>query len=319
MSRGQNAFTTLKERRNEIITLYSSPLKSEYIWKTKPRSEIDKISIISDNMFHAMFNHPKGKKYIAYLLSKFLKIDNDKVLETMEIISNDIPKDKASSVSQRCDCVCLVDNTVITIEMNNNSSIEVLHRNMDYNNKQYNAIVKSSKDYDKYRQSILFNFNNFSFEGKEETYYISYLKDEEGTVLTDALIIINIYIPNLIKKCYNCGIEILDEIEKFIYALIEENEEKLSEIIKEMPIVKEYVKDAKNFLTEEEELKFNYDREQAMAEEMHKIGVLEGIEQGKEKTTIDLIKNMYANGVSIDIIAKSAKLSIDEVKGYLNV
>ena len=83
--------------------------------------------------------------------------------------------------------------------------------------------------------------------------------------------------------------------------------------------MKEYVKDAKNFLTEEEELKFNYDREQAMAEEMHKIGVLEGIEQGKEKTTIDLIKNMYANGVSIDIIAKSAKLSIDEVKGYLNV
>lgn len=319
MNLGQNDFPTLKERRNEITTLYSLGRKTEYAWKTKPRKEVDKLSIVSDNMFHAMFNHPKGKKYIAYLLSKFFKIDNDKVLETMEIISNDVPNNKASSVSQRCDCVCVVDNTVITIEMNNNSSIEILHRNMDYNNKQYNAIVKSSKDYDKYRQSILFNFNNFSFAGKEETYYISYLKDEEGTVLTDVLIIINIYIPNLIKKCYTYGVESLDEIEKFIYALIEEEEGKLSEIIKEMPIVEEYVSDAKNILTEEEELKFNYDREQAAAEEMHRIGILEGIEQGKEKTAIDMIKAMYTKGATIEFISSCSELSIEKVKEILEV
>ena len=43
-----------------------------------------------------------------------------------------------------------------------------------------------------------------------------------------------------------------------------------------MEIVQEYVSDAKNFLIEEDDLKFNYDRKQAMAEEMRKIGVQEG-------------------------------------------
>lgn len=61
-------------------------------------------------------------------------------------------------------------------------------------------MVKKSKNYDKYRQSILINFNNFSFLGKDETYYINYIKDEEGIVLTDAIMIINIYIPNLLKN-----------------------------------------------------------------------------------------------------------------------
>ena len=122
--------------------------------------------------------------------------------------------------------------------MNNNSSIDVLHRNMDYINKQFNALVKDSKSYHKYRQSILINFNNFAFVGKDDTYYVYYLKDRDGTVLTDAIIIINIYIPNLRKKCYNLGIEGLDEIEKFIYAQIEEDNEKLDSLM--MDIVKEY-------------------------------------------------------------------------------
>ena len=168
-----DVFPSLKERRNEITTLYSLPPRSDNIWILKPRNQIDKISIVSDNMFHTIFNHPKGKKYIAYLISLFLKIDNDTLLKH-----------------------CEINETIITVKMNNNSSIEVLHRN----NRQFSVMVKKSKNYDKYRQSILINFNNFSFLGKDETYYINYIKDEEGIVLTDDIMIINIYIPNLLKN-----------------------------------------------------------------------------------------------------------------------
>lgn len=52
-------FSSLKERGKEITTLYSLPLNKENIQELKPRSEIDKISIVSDTMFHAIFNHPK--------------------------------------------------------------------------------------------------------------------------------------------------------------------------------------------------------------------------------------------------------------------
>ena len=89
-----DVFPSLKERRNEITTLYSLPPRSDNIWILKPRNQIDKISIVSDNMFHTIFNHPKGKKYIAYLISLFLKIDNDTLLKHMKIISNDVLKIK---------------------------------------------------------------------------------------------------------------------------------------------------------------------------------------------------------------------------------
>ncbi len=238
-------------------------------------------------MFHTMFNYPNGKKYVSFILSKLL--DNNKLLKDMQIISNDVPKNKEKIVSGKCDFVCNFDDTLVTIEMNNNSSIDVLHRNMDYINKQFNALVKDSKSYHKYRQSILINFNNFAFVGKDDTYYVYYLKDRDGTVLTDAIIIINIYIPNLRKKCYNLGIEGLDEIEKFIYAQIEEDNEKLDSLM--MDIVKEYVSDATSLSNNDDDLKFNYDRELAAREELQYVweerafdrGLERGLKQGIEQ------------------------------------
>lgn len=53
----------------------------------------------------------------------------------------------------------------------------IRHRNMDYNNKQVNDKVKNSKSYNLYRKSILININNFSFKGKDEVYYVNYIKD----------------------------------------------------------------------------------------------------------------------------------------------
>ena len=43
-------------------------------------------------MFHTMFNYPNGKKYVSFILSKLL--DNNKLLKDMQIISNDVPKNK---------------------------------------------------------------------------------------------------------------------------------------------------------------------------------------------------------------------------------
>lgn len=96
----------------------------------------------------------------------------------------------------------------------------------------------------------------------DEVYTVSYLRDENGIVLTDRIIIINIYIPNLLKKCYTQGIKSLDELEKFIYAVIEDDKSKIKDLIKKMPMLKEYVNDAKEE-SMNEDLLFAYDHEKA--------------------------------------------------------
>ena len=65
-------FPSLKVRNQNIETLYSLNINNEFILETKPRDQIDKISIVNDDMFHTMFNHPNGKKYVSFILSKLL-------------------------------------------------------------------------------------------------------------------------------------------------------------------------------------------------------------------------------------------------------
>ena len=155
---------------------------------------------------------------------------------------------------------------------------------------------------------------------KAKTYYIYYLKEEDGTVLTDAIIIINIYIPNLRKKCYTLGIEELDEIEKFIYAQIEEDNEKLDSL------VKEYVSDATSLTNNDDDLKFNYDRELAAREELQYVweekafdrGLKQGIEQAKQEKIV-MIKAMYTKDISIEDIASIAELDVSKIKEILGI
>ncbi len=161
---------------------------------------------------------------------------------------------------------------------------------------------------------------------KAKTYYIYYLKEEDGTVLTDAIIIINIYIPNLRKKCYTLGIEELDEIEKFIYAQIEEDNDKLDSLMREMKIVKEYVSDATSLTNNDDDLKFNYDRELATREELQYVweekafdrGLKQGIEQAKQEKIV-MIKAMYTKDISIEDIASIAELDVSKIKEILGI
>ena len=48
------------------------------------------------------------------------------------------------------------------------------------------------------------------------------------------------------------------------------------------------------------------------------LGKQEGIELGKQENKIEMIINLYYNRVSVETIAKSANLSIDEVKKIIS-
>ena len=59
-----------------------------------------------------------------------------------------------------------------------------------------------------------------------------------------------------------------------------------------------------------------YDAEEVMRdirEEGREIGIAEGITRGTRQTKIETASNLYANGVSVDIIAKSLNMTVDNV------
>lgn len=313
MPQSRNEYPFLRVRGQEITTLYSLPKNNKYKKELKAPELIYKISAVADPMFHALFNHPGRIKFPARLLSYLLNIPFEVLVKNMKLTTSDVPKEKESSITQRSDLVCELDDTVITVEMNNNATIEYLHRNIDYMFRQYNAKVGNSNEYKKYRQSILINLNNFAFEGIDEVYTVSYLQDENGIVLTDRLIVVNIFIPNLLEKCYTLRVESLNELEKFIYAIVEDDVSKIEDLLKEMPMLEDYVRDAKK-VSSEDVLLESYDHERATVEQSYLDGMEQGLKKGKDESKIEMIKYFYKNGANIELISKSAQMNSDEIQ-----
>ena len=294
-------------------SLHDLNLSKEYVLEL-PRyiKKGQKISILSDTMLKAMFQNENRLKYSAKFLSYFIDLDYEVILKNIYLAKNELDKEKESSKGERCDYVAVIDNTSLNIEVNNNSSLEILERNIEYAYRLYSKKIKrGEREYD-YTQVIQFNLNNFSFKGNDKIIDIYGVKNDSDLTLSDKIIFVQIYVPNLRKKWYNEGIESLNEAEKYILALVEMDIEKLKSLGGE-ELMEEYVKEA-------EEVSFeggvgeSYDKEWALKDQAYRDGKDEGILT--EKQTI--AKSMLEENIDINIISKCTGLSIDEVKSLTN-
>ena len=122
------------------------------------------------------------------------------------------------------------------------------------------------------------------------------------------------------KKCYTKSIESLDEREKYLYALVEQNISKL-EKLGEDNVMKEYIKEA-------EEVCFDtgfgesYDKERALREQEYNYGlddgIKKGIKQGVEKGSLDksleIAKSMLEKNMDIELISELTNLSKEKIE-----
>ena len=302
-------------------SLHDLNLSKEYVLEL-PRyiKKGQKISILSDTMLKAMFQNENRLKYSAKFLSYFIDLDYEVILKNIYLAKNELDKEKESSKGERCDYVAVIDNTSLNIEVNNNSSLEVLERNIEYAYRLYSKKIKrGEREYD-YTQVIQFNLNNFSFKGNDKIIDVYGIQNDDGLRLNNKIIFVQIYVPNLMKKCYTKSIESLDEREKYLYALVEQNISKLEKLGADN-IMKEYIKEA-------EEVCFDtgfgesYDKERALREQEYNYGlddgIKEGIKQGVEKGSLDksieIAKSLLQNNVDISIILKSTGLSKEQIE-----
>lgn len=238
-----------------------------------------------------MFFNEKRIKYSAKFISYYLDIEYEELLKNIKLSKGEHDKDKNNSKEYRSDYVAVIDDTRINIEVNNNSSEETLKRNMDYAFKLYGSKVTRSKlksSY-KYNQVIQFNINNFSFKNYDKIVDIYTFNNIDGIRLTNNIIIIQIYIPNLRKKWYNKGIKSLSEEERYALALVEPDIISSQELGKDIKIMEEYMEESEEVL-DEEFFGESYDKELALKEESFNEGIMQ------EK--IDTTKKMLEDNIS---------------------
>ena len=309
-------------------TLHDLELDNEYVLKlSRNIKKGQKISILSDTMLKAMFQNENRIKYSAKFLSYFIDVEYEDILNNICLAKNELDKNNESDKGERCDYVALLSDTSLNIEVNNNSSLEVLERNMEYAHRLYSKKIKRGEENYQYTQVIQFNLNNFAFKGNDKIVDIYTVTNDDNIGLSNKLIFVQIYVPNLRKKWYTKGIKSLSEEEKYILALVEMDLDKLNDLGGEN-IMDEYVKEA-------EEVSFEggvgeaYDKEWALRDQGYRDGLsqgkaegfsqgkvegkAEGISEGKNERNIEIAKSLVRNKVDMSIIVDSTGLTEDEI------
>lgn len=297
--------------------------KDSYVLPDKTDGTIF-LSSVSDVMFKTMFNNTKRKKYPSYLLSLILNKDYNEILNNIEFSKDNLDKDNYHLKGESVDLVCKVDDEYYNIEVNNNTTKEKLERNLDYLCRMYGQNTKVGNEYC-YNKCIQININNFNFEGNEKEIIEFEIKDMEGTLLTEKIKIIYIFLPLIRKKRYN--IDKLSELEKFLLVMNEEKKEDIEKFTKGSVMMEEYRNEADEACREtnivglyNKEKEMEWLRKAELTGERKRgeeEGIQKGIKEGIEQNKLEIVKNMIKENIPEDTIIKVANITkekLDEIK-----
>ena len=268
-----------------------------------------KIPIISDTMFETMINNESRKKYAVLIIASVLKRDYYEIYDSIEYVKNKLDKQLDIEKGREVDFICKLKDEYIGIEMNNNYSKEAYERNISYAMGIYKSKEIRGSRYS-FNKVIQININNFTFENNNKEVEEYALRNEDGEYLTEKIKIINIYLPNIRKKYYNK--EELNELDKVMLVLNEEDNNNLSKLYKGERVMEDYVKDAKRASINDDIVGL-YDKE--LHEELLRNTELYNAKQkGIRENKIETAKNMLKESISIDIISKVTGLTKEEIE-----
>ena len=285
--------------------------KNAYIKKEYTKGY--KIPIVSDTMFDTMINNESRKKYAALIISSVLERDYNEIYNSIEYVKNKLDKQLDIEKGREVDFICKLKDEYIGIEMNNNYSKEAFERNISYAMGIYKSKEIRGSKYS-FNKILQINLNNFTFENNDREVEEYALRNENGEYLTEKIKIINIYLPNIRKKYYNK--EELNELDKVMLVLNEEDNNNLSKLYKGEKVMEDYVKDAKRASISDDVVGL-YDKE--LHEELLRNTELynaeqKGIKQGIKENKLETAKALLKEKISIDIISRTTGLKKEEIE-----
>ena len=217
--------------------------------------------------------------------------------------------------------VKLSDESYVVIEMNNNSKLGVIDRNLIQLFRVHSQILKKGEIYNKlkdYRiRGINFNYMIEELDNNEVDKY-AFCNVRTGEIASDLITYVNIDV----EKCYNLVYNNIEKapIEAKWGAIIKEK--KIDNIIK--------ILGGELSMEEKEELRKTYedinddsrvlkswiaeDNIRWKFEEKEEIGYQTGKEDGKETATIEMIKNMLNEKIDYNTISKITGKTIEEIQ-----
>ena len=261
----------------------------------------------------------QSPKYVKSLIEEI----TEKKISDLKLIHPSVSKSKAL-VNGCVDLAYETEDAYYNIEINKNYSKKLEKKNMSYIYHLGLRDLHEAKDYEKMKMVIQININNYDRFKENEIYYPTKLINERTkTVRNGEIEIYDINLEYLKKVGYN-NIK-KNKLMKYLYIFVEEDNEKIKEIMKGDEIMEELEKIRKEVLENFDVLLY-YDKEKLEREiardEGIDIGRTEGINIGRtegrtEGISIgkrDTANNLIKEGIDLTTIAKATNININELK-----
>ena len=277
--------------------------------------ELKMIPLTFDVVFKGVFSRNPNilKRFLISILDLKLDIKNTKI----EILNNELLKENVKEYQKRVDILVVLNDTIfIDIELNRSNFEKVKLRNSMDCDKLYSMLLEMGDVTTKLKDICLYQLN-LNTEDKSITY-------GEDIIVSYSLVTQDIFIKNkytilkyleFYRNLYYTKFDNLSEDEIWLAPLTSRNFTELNKMLSHILTDK----DKNKFMKETIRMsKLNFNLHEWEKEKMDELVRLESKrvdrEEGKEENTLDIIKNMLKNNISLELIAKVTGKSIEEIE-----
>ena len=276
-----------------------------------------------DFIFKNIFGSEKNSRILISFLNAVL--DTTCPIVTVNIKNTDIEKGFIEDKFSRLDVKATTSNNeVINIEIQLKNEYNMIKRSLYYWSKMYEEQLGEGDDYSELRRTVCINILNFKYL-KNDRFHNGYRLKEITTneELTDVEEIHFIEIPKLKDDSDERGmlvnwIEFLknpesDKVRKLEMSVeeIREAKDELIKISNDSEQRERYEIRAK--ILKDKNSALNKAKRDGMKAGM-KAGIKQGEEKGKKEAKLDIAREMIANGLEVEMIAKLTGLSESEIE-----
>ena len=298
------------------------------------------VPLIYDEAFKIMFANPERLEPLALLLSRVLNERYEDLKNRIQIVDPYAPNNHLGEKKTERDVVVklIQDNdrkySKIIIEINflKKKSKAILNRNMHYLGEVFSSGLSQDDKYSNIKSSLLINLNTFFVDNKSKDLFdLYYFRNKHGYIYSEKQKIMNINIAECYRKWYNNDVpEFRNDDEHDLFylgaAMVTENLEEFKSCVEainaEMEI-QDIIEEVSETMNKDEDLKIRYydikEERKRIYDSIIEEEKEESFQEGVLHKQKEMIINFYKNKVPIDVIAKSANLSVDEVKKIIKI
>ena len=276
--------------------------------------------LMRDNIAKKIFKDEKlGKELTARIISEVLHVDFHDIYDNLTPYFTEIGIN-ALTIDTEADIIYSTDDDIINVEINYSYGPYRDSQMNTYVSQLYLGQIKSHKDYLNSKGIIQILIEDYDYFHQGDYVYEVVLKEKKYNLEDNGFFRrFHISLDYLSKLNYNEVIKSENKLVKLLYFLICNNKEEKNMIYKDDDFMKDVIKNAEKIAGHEKmPLYLSNDEITRLDMEYHQQqGFKKGLEQGLEKVR-ELIINLYNNDVSLDLIAKSTNLSLDEIQNIIN-